>query len=55
MWGGCGVRSPVSEEVVCREGADGRENYRVPVRLRKERKIVATELEVLAAVQRLWP
>lgn len=40
----------VSEEMVCREGAGGRENYRVPVRLRKERKTVATELGALAAV-----
>lgn len=48
--GGCGVRSVVSEEVVCGEGAGGRENYRVPVRFHKETKIVATELEVMAAV-----
>lgn len=38
--GGCGVRSVVSEEVVCREGADGRKIYRVAVSLREERKIV---------------
>lgn len=38
--GGCGVCSVVSEEVVCREGADGRKIYRVAVSLREERKIV---------------